>query len=240
MKTYISIPDADICPPRLTMRQTFNPEAPREQAFRRSVAEGARLMTERLTLDEQMRVSFLPLVITRLAWHYAAKAMDCAARDKVAILKKLGRTLKEARQDYEGELRRELDHASYANVARQTDECIGQMRHDLDILYFSVNGEFKRAMPDYPYDEMRTYAIMSALFVGLLQAHNRDMDRLLADRLRPAAVPPTVMHPATRALRTAMEAYAGADGKFDHRAPNVQAALNVVKIRLDRIEFGIF
>lgn len=56
-------------------------------------------------------------------------------------------------------------------------------------------------------------------------------------RKRPA---PTVLHPATRALRAAMEAYAGADGKFDHRAPNVQAALKVVKIRLDHIEFSIF
>lgn len=222
------------------MRQTFDSAALREQAFRRSVSEGARLMTERLTLDEQMRVSFLPLVITQMAWHYAEGAMARAARDKVAMLKRLSRTLKAARQDYDSELRRELAHGSYARVIDQAEECIGRMRHDLAILYFSVNGEFKRAMPDYPYDEMRTYAIMAVLLVDLLQAHNRDMDRLLADRLRPAAPAPTVLHPATRALRAAMEAYAGADGKFDHRAPNVQAALKVVKIRLDRIEFGIF
>lgn len=220
-------------------RQAFDPAALREQAFRRSVSEGARLMTERLTLDEQMRVSFLPLVITQMAWHYAEGAMARAARDKVAILKKLSRTLKAARQDYDSELRRELGHGSYARVIDQAEECIGRMRHDLAILYFSVNGEFKRAMPGYPYDEMRTYAIMSVLLVDLLQEHNRDMDKLLADKLRPAALTPTVLHPATRALRTGMEAYAGAGGKFDHHAPNVRAAIKVVNIRLGQMQFAL-
>lgn len=74
-----------------------------EKAFRESVAESTKKMMERLTLDEQMRVSFVPLIITQLAWLYADKAMACAARDKVSILKKLSRTLKMVHQKYNDE-----------------------------------------------------------------------------------------------------------------------------------------
>ena len=83
--------------------------------------ESTRLMMERLTTDEQMRVSFIPLIITQLAWMYADKAMECAARDKVSILKKLSRTLKLVHKKYDEELRRDLDYNHLQNITRQTE-----------------------------------------------------------------------------------------------------------------------
>lgn len=102
-----------------------------EKAFRDSVAESTKKMMERLTLNEQMRVSFVPLIITQLAWLYADKAMACAARDKVSILKKLSRTLKMVHQKYNDELHRELDYKHLQNVMKQTDMCIGEINRDL-------------------------------------------------------------------------------------------------------------
>ena len=222
------------------MEQIFNLEALREQAFRDSVSKSTRLMMERLTLNEQMRVSFVPLIITQLAWHCADKAMACGARDKVDFLKKLSRSLKSVRQDYERELRSELDYRHHNNIISQTDLCLREIGKDLLILYFSVNGEFKRAVPDYPYDEMRCYAIMSVLFVDMLQTHNREMDRLLATKLRSPDLVPSILPPLIQKLKFAMEAFAGVDGKFNYDAPNVRNAVKVIKIKLDKIEFSIF
>ena len=198
------------------------------------------MMMERLTLNEQMRVSFVPLIITQLAWHFADKAMDCGARDKVSLLKKLSRSLKQVHQDYKDELRRELDYKHYSNIISQTDMCISELHKDLLILYFSVNGEFKRAVPDYPYDEMRCYAIMSVLFVDLLQAHNKEMDSLLAVKLRQSDLAPSILPPLTQKLKSYMEAFAGVDGKFNFDAPNVRNAVKVIKIKIGAIEFSIF
>lgn len=211
-----------------------------EKAFRESVSKSTKMMMERLTLDEQMRVSFVPLIITHLAWVYADKAMACAARDKVSILKKLSRVLKMVHQRYNDELRRELDYDHLQNVVKQTDMCIGEISRDLTILYFSVNQEFKRSTPEYPYDEQRTYAIISTLFIDLLKSHNREMDKLLAEKLQDKNLAPSIVPPLIQHLRTGMVAFAGVEGKFNYEDMNVQNAMKVIRNRINSIEFSVF
>ena len=211
-----------------------------EKAFRESVAESTKKMMERLTLDEQMRVSFVPLIITQLAWLYADKAMACAARDKVSILKKLSRTLKMVHQRYNDELHRELDYKHLQNVMKQTDMCIEEISRDLTILYFSVNQEFKRSTPEYPYDEQRTYAIISTLFIDLLKAYNLEMDKLLAEKLQDKNLAPSIVPPLIQHLRTGMVAFAGVEGKFNYKDANVQTAMKVIGNRINSIEFWVF
>lgn len=197
-------------------------------------------MIERLTLDEQMRVSFVPLIITHLAWVYADKAMACAARDKVSLLKKLSRTLKMVHQKYNEELRRELDYNHLQNVIRQTEMCISEINRDLTILYFSVNQELKRKVPQYGFDEQRTYAVISTLFIDLLKQHNREMDKLLAEKLNDRNLAPGIVPPLIQHLHTGMVAFAGVEGKFDYREQNVVTAMKVIKNRIDSIEFSVF
>lgn len=215
-------------------------EALRENAFRRDIVEGARKMIERLTVEEQLSVSFLPLVLTHIAWVYADKAMSCAARDRVTCLKKLGRALKDVRQRYGYELRRDLDFRHVRNVEMQTEMCMEQMSSDLNILYFSVNQELKRKVPDYGYDELRTYAVISTLFVELLEQHNREMDRLLAERLEDRKLAPSIVPPLIQQLYKGMVAFAGVEGKFDYRERNVVMAMKVIKNRIGSIEFSVF
>lgn len=211
-----------------------------EKAFRDTIAESTKKMLERLTLDEQMRVSFVPLIITQLAWLYADKAMACAARDKVSILKKLSRTLKMVHQHYNDELRKELDCTHLQSVLRQTDSCISEMSRDLTILYFSVNQEFKRSTPQYPFDEQRTYAIISTLFIDLLKSHNLEMDRLLAEKLHDRNLTPSIVPPLIQHLRTGMVAFAGVEGKFNYKDTNVQNAVKVIRNRINSIEFSVY
>lgn len=215
-------------------------EALQGKSFRDTVAESTKKMMERLTLDEQMRVSFVPLIITQLAWLYADKAMACAARDKVSILKKLSRTLKMVHQRYNDELRRELDYTHLQNVMKQTDMCIEEISRDLTILYFSVNQEFKRSTPEYPYDEQRTYAIISTLFIDLLKSYNLEMDKLLAEKLSDPNLAPSIVPPLIQHLRTGMVAFAGVEGKFNYEDTNVQNAIKVIRNRINSIEFSVF
>lgn len=211
-----------------------------EKKFRDDVSESTRKMMERLTLDEQMRVSFVPLIITHLAWVYADKAMACAARDKVSLLKKLSRTMKMVHQRYNDELRRELDYNHLQNVIKQTEMCMDEISRDLTILYFTVNQELKRKVPQYGFDEQRTYAIISTLFIDLLKQHNREMDKLLAEKLNDRNLAPSIVPPLIQSLHTGMVAFAGVEGKFDYREQNVVMAMKVIKNRIDSIEFSVF
>lgn len=218
----------------------LNEKERKEKMFRKQIAESTRKMIETLTIAEQMRVSFVPLIITHLAWVYADKAMACAARDKVSLLKKLSRTLKMVHQKYNEELRRELDYTHLQNVVKQTEMCMDEISRDLTILYFSVNQELKRKVPQYGFDEQRTYAIISTLFIDLLKQHNREMDKLLAEKLNDRNLAPSIVPPLTQHLHTGMVAFAGVEGKFDYREQNVVMAMKVIKNRIGSIEFSVF
>ena len=211
----------------------------REQNFRKTVSDSTRKMLERLTVKEQMQVSFLPLVITQCAWVYAHKSMELAARDKISILKKLSRTLKMVHQRYEDDLRRDLDYKSRTKIKTQADEFMQSISHDMMILYFTVRGEILRCAPEYPCVEQRAYAIISLLFIDLLEAHNKEMDKLLAEKLNDSNLAPNVMHSMTKHLRTGMTAFAGVEGKFNYDNFNVKLAIKVVGKRLNAMEFNV-
>lgn len=210
-----------------------------EQLFLKDVEDSTKLMMERLTTEEQMRVSFVPLIITRLAWVYADKAMTCAARDRVSLLKKLCRELKQVRQDYEREIRSELDYSHVKKVEEQTYMCISEMGRDLQILYFSANQEFKRSIPECPYDELRTYAIISVLFVNYLQSYNREIDKLLAVKLHDRNLAESIVPPLIEKLRYIMNGFARIDNKFNFNDKNVTLAMSVIRNRINSIEFSI-
>ncbi len=211
----------------------------REQTFRKNVSDSTQKMLERLTVKEQMQVSFIPLIITQCAWVYAHKSMALAARDKISILKKLSRTLKMVHQHYEDDLRRDLDYKSRTRIQTQAEEFMQSISHDMLILYFTVRQEILRCAPEYPCVEQRAYAIMSLLFIDLLETHNKEMDKLLAEKLDDCNLAPNVMHPMTKHLRTGMTAFAGVEGKFNYDNFNVKLAIKVVGKRLNAMEFNV-
>lgn len=211
----------------------------REAAFRKQVKDGTQKMIERLTVEEQMKVSFVPLLITQCAWVYAYKSMELAARDKISILKKLSRTLKMVHQKYDEELRRELDWKSRTRIEKQADEFMNGIARDMKILYFTVRQEILRCAPEYPCVDQRAYAIISLLFISLLEEHNREMDKLLAEKLNDSNLAPNVTNPLTIHLRTGMTAFAGVEGKFNFDDFNVKLAMKVVKKRLNEVEYSV-
>lgn len=214
-------------------------EVMREAAFRKSVSDSTRKMIECLTVDEQMKVSFVPLVITQIAWVYAHKSMELAARDKIQILKKLSRTLKLVHQKYDEELRRELDWKSRTRISTIAEQFMNGIARDMKILYFTVRQEILRCAPEYPCVEQRAYAIISLLFISLLEEHNREMDILLAEKLNDKNLAPNVTNPLTLHLRTGMTAFAGVEGKFNFDDFNVKLAMKVVKKRLNEVEYSV-
>lgn len=212
-----------------------------ESAFLQKVAEGVQDMIDNLTLNEQMQVSFVPLIIEQIAWVYAEKAMACAARDKVSILKKLSRTLKLVHQKWDNELRRDLDFDHMKNVNEQVEMCLNNhLAKDVTILYWTVNSEFKRAAPEYPHQELRTYAIISTLFVDLLKDYNLKIDALLREKLDNKNLEPSIIPPIITELRRGMVAFAGVEGKFNYENSTVKLGMDIIGKKIERIEFGIF
>ena len=212
----------------------------KKTAFLKKVSDGVQQMVDNLTLDEQMRVALVPLILEQIAWIYADKAMACAARDKVSLLKKLSRVLKLVHQKWIDELRRDLDYDHLKNVDEQVQVCVEKhLSHDLMIMYWTVNREFKRAAPEYPFDEMRTYAIISTFFIDLLKEYNLKIDALLAEKLNNKDLGESVIPPIIKELRKGMVVFAGGEGKFNYDNSDIKLGMEIIGKKIERIEFSL-
>ena len=214
--------------------------SPEEAQMRvmQKIAHETKVITGGLNNQEQLRVSFVPLVINNLAWMYADKAKQCAARDKISLLKKQSRELKEIADEYDRDQREVLDSKHVHKAIEQTRMCADEMQMDLTLLYYSVNSEFKKIAPDYPYDEMRSYAIISVLFIRFLDEWNKEMDKFLNNKFKGESFRESAMPPSTMKLRNTMKAFAGVEN-FDYNELNISTGMKVIKNRIRNIEFSI-
>lgn len=209
----------------------------REDQFKKQVAEDTSKLISEFSQDEQISIAFVPLIFNHIAWIYAMKAVQKSVDYRVSLLKKITRRIRELRQDYEREVSKDLDYRHQKHLEDETERFVSEFQKDFIILYFSVNQEFKKEMPAYPYDDLRTYAIISMLMIRFVDEHNKQMDKLIASRLGKSN--PAVRMPIMDALYTCMEAYAGEMGKFNYSDENVKLAMNVIKNDIKKIEFNI-
>lgn len=234
-KVYYS--DKPISIPGYDEMQNKSLEEIREEQFRKDVAEATSKLITEFTQDEQISIAFVPLIFNHIAWMYAMKAVQKSVDYRVSLLKKITRTIRELRQEYEREVSKDLDYRHQRHIEEQTERFVAEFQKDFTILYFSVNQEFKKKMPNYPYDDLRTYAIISMLMIRFVDEHNKRMDKLIASRLGKSN--PAARMPIMDALHTCMDAYAGEVGKFDYGEANVRMAMNVIANDVKKIEFDI-
>lgn len=209
----------------------------REEQFKRDVAESTSKLISEFTVNEQINIAFVPLIFNHIAWIYAMKAVQKGVDYRVEILKKITRKVRALRVDYEREVSKDLDYRHQKHIEEETERFVAEFQRDFTILYFSVNQEFKRKMPNWPYDDLRTYAIMSMLMMRFVDEHNKRMDKLIASRLGKSN--PSIRMPIMDALHHCMEAFAGEVGKFDYSNYDVVMAMRVIENDIKKIEFNI-
>lgn len=209
-----------------------------ERAFKKRVEDDVVKMVTVLTLQEQMQVALVPIILSQIAWHFADKALALCASYRVEMLKKLARTTKMLRTVYDRAINRDLDPKHRGIIERETGRFLDECQYDFTILYYAVNSQFKKLYPDYPYDEMRTYAILSMLMIGMEERHNKRMDRMLAEKLG-ADIKPAEIHPLIGKLNAAMYAYAGIDDRGRFNETQTALAVQVIENRIKEIKFEL-
>lgn len=209
----------------------------KEDAFKKTVADDTAKMMQVFTFEEQMRISFLPLIISELAWKYAERARKESAEQRITLLKKLSRSIVQLREKYISEVRKDLDYKHIKHFQEAAEMFCEEYAYDFTIFFYTVNGLFKKAMPEYPYDRMRSNAIISVLLIKFLDEHNKKMDVLIASKMGGAKE--SIRTPIMDALCTCMEAYAGEMGKFDYNDNNLKLCLRVLEKNINKIQFDL-
>lgn len=215
----------------------ITPEVLHEEALKRECKESAKHLVEDFTEAEQVQIAFVPLIFNHIAWHYAMKAVGKAAEYHVELLKKITREVRSLKGEYQNEVKRDLDYKHIQRLEAGADKFIERFAKDFTIMYFSVNREFKSKMPTYPFDDLRTYAIMSMLFIKYVDEHNKRMDALIASRLGNSKE--SIRMPIMDRLYTYMEAMAGDAGKFNYDNADIKLCMKIFQNNASKIEFDI-
>lgn len=187
------------------------------------------------TWEENMMIAFVPLIISKVAWVYAEKALKYCADNRISEFKKLGRSIKELRQKYLDVLRLDLDFTHIHRIESQTLQFMDECNYHLTILWYQVNQYIKSHAPEMPHDIMRTDAAIAILMVRYLKAHNKRMDAIIAAKMGRSQ---SIDNPQMIALEKLMMQYFPADFKLETNA-NLDLCGKIFANNLSKIEFEV-
>ena len=206
-----------------------------ERQFKKLVADNTERMLDTFTWEENMMIAFVPLIISKVAWVYAEKALKYCADNRISEFKKLGRSIKELRQKYLDVLRLDLDFTHIHRIESQTLQFMDECNYHLTILWYQVNQYIKSHAPEMPHDIMRTDAAIAVLMVRYLKAHNKRMDAVIAAKMGRSQ---SIDNPQMIALEKLMMQYFPADFKLETNA-NLDLCGKIFANNLSKIEFEV-
>ena len=208
----------------------------KEEKFRQQVKTDVERILEAFTYDEHLQITYVPLVLNEIAWHWAYKAMQLAASNRVQDLKKLGRVLKELRQHYERTVCKDLLPSDLNTIQQQAQQFIADNTYNFQIQFYTISNVFSKQFGKCEFEEMRVYALMSQLAILCSDAHNKRCDELMRERL--GKVQAAVRMPAMDSLYTGIQCYVGEIPQpFDFADENVQMCLGIMRNTLLKANF---
>ena len=232
-KVLDNIWERDIAPNLNNAIKTMRPM--NEASFKAIVRRDTQTMLNTFTWDENMMIAFVPLIISKVAWVYAEKAVKYCTDNRISEFKKLGRSVKELRQQYIDVLRLDLDYSHINRIETQTLQFMDECNYDLAILWYQVNQYIKTNDPDMPYDTMRTDAAVAVMMVRYLKAHNRRMDAIVAAKMGQSN---SIDNPQMRSLEKLMMQYFPNDFKLETNS-NLDLCGKIFAKNLSKIEFEV-
>ncbi len=204
----------------------------REEAFRQQVRESVEQRLNVFTKQENFFMAIGPLVIADIAWKYAERTTQLAAKYRIDVLKKLSRTVKTLRNRYDDMLRKDLNNDAIKRISTLSQTFRQTAANDFTILCLCANSDIKRILPDDPYADMRTEALCGYVMLELLKYHNTKMDELIMQRCGHHDAAP---NPTLDALRDALDAYISPDKVV--LSDNARLSIKILYNKLSQMDF---
>lgn len=153
-----------------------------EVEFKDEVKKTSQILQANLTLDEQLKVAFVPLIINQIIFEFARRIYDYTKENKIDKFKKVGREIQKIEKDYMYDLRRDLDYNHATKIKTECQSFMNELHYDLSIMFYSVNGEVKKHYPDEEHDVLYTHIFMTLLMARFLAHYTLKMNNLVKSK----------------------------------------------------------
>lgn len=205
-----------------------------EVLFRDRIRKDVQERLSKFTFAENMAIAFTPIILAELAWSFALKAINGAAKERIDSTKKLCRSLRFVRETFLNEYKKDLDAPHLKRIFDSSENFIEQCSMDLMLLWFSVNNDIKKNYPDIDYVDIRTNAYISLVVLDVLDEHNKRMDELIKSKVGRST---PYRNPLNEALRQGMEAFIYPISM--ERSQNVLNSMKIIHNNLARIKYDV-
>ena len=195
-----------------------------------------RLRTD-FTLQEQIRICFIPLIIENMIWHYADECQQYGRDHRIDVLKKLSRAVTHIRQEYDTTIRQSLDDAHQGQIKAETERFVAMCGNDFVIMYHTMWREYRKIQPESDIAELASKAIIGMLLVKFLDAWNKHLDGLIAERF--GEVKGSIRTPTMDKLYACFDAYAGHIEGFNWKSPDIGRCMTILHHKINKIEFQV-
>ena len=206
-----------------------------EAMFKQQVHDDTLTMLETFTFNENMQIAYVPIVITEVAWDYAFKVVKQAADNRISSTKKLSRSVRELRERYISDCRKDLDVSHLEQMKKAASLFLQVCSLDFTLLFFSLNNELKKRWAGISYLDMRTDACIAMILLKVLKEHSRKMDELMSRKLGKEV--PSYSNPINDELYRYMTEYANpCEFTFDG---HVRTSMQIIMKKFNLIEWNV-
>lgn len=205
----------------------------KEAEFRATIAKEVREKVEMFTFEENIMITFVPLVMAEVAWYYALEVVDEVSRQRRESSKRLTRSIRQLREAYLKNMRVDLDEAHVKRVMDVSYDYINACTNEFEMLWLELNGELRREWSHLDDPDTRTDALICVIILDVLDRHNRRMDALIRERLGRVSPYSNKVNDALREgmmafVRPAVVGYGG----------HVGTIMSIMERKLDVIRFS--
>lgn len=217
--------------------QVLTPEVVAERKVQEEWDKNSERLRTDFTLQEQIRICFIPLIIENMIWHYADECQQYGRDHRIDVLKKLSRAVTHIRQEYDTTIRQSLDDAHQGQIKAETERFVAMCGNDFVIMYHTMWREYRKIQPESDIAELASKAIIGMLLVKFLDAWNKHLDGLIAERF--GEVKGSIRTPTMDKLYACFDAYAGHIEGFNWKSPDIGRCMTILHHKINKIEFQV-
>lgn len=152
-----------------------------EAKMKADVLKETAVIREQFSFQDHMRLSFYPRIIEATVWKYVDKVIYYCVQNRVDVFKKLTRTAREFKKEYDAEVAKDLKLEFQKKIQRQAD--LWQKACEVNFLQmqYTASNVLLRSYEKVP--EFIVNAYIARKLIELRRLHDDEMSLLLEKKL---------------------------------------------------------
>lgn len=207
-----------------------------EERMKTEVLKETAALREQFSFVDTMRITFYPRIIDLTVWSYVDKVIDYCVQNRVEVFKKLTRTVREFRKEYDSQVAKDLKLEYRNRIQRQAE--LWQKSCEITFLQmqYTASNVLLRIYDNVP--DFIVNAYLARKLIELRRLHDAEMSSILENKLGYPS-PSLEMKPITKLYNLLEGWLPGMDEikKVDNDL-NIMIGMKVLKNKLSLIEWG--